>query len=502
MLIRLLCASVLLPLASAADSAFCDRVAANHGCCPACGYTWDEDKGSCVTSQPARSAYCKELLEPKHSGCCEYCHNKWSASEGKCVKADDVRSELIEEPDNLEYGPNTTDPIAVARWMAKTLTWGVLSTISTRKDGTAVGSAFGNPNSFADVDGVPYLYAADMDASMVDLFHGEGARQRASLALSEASLMDKDGKPLIAACEIGAGQYGDPENPPCARLVLTGKVVKLNTTDPEDKEAQAALFKRHPSFSKMPAGHDFFVAKFELDGIWLISAYGGAKIIKPDDYFKGSSQRYRSGIVPPAREERRVVPTPPSHRRALSSANTARGLVKDLTWGVLSTVSTRADGTSVGDAFGNPYSFADVDGVVYLYASDMDASMIDLFGKQGSPRANLAVSDASRTGKHSFLWKEKCQIGTILGDPENPPCARLVLSGGMSKVTKDSDEEKSAMKALVARHPSFAHYPAGHDFYVAKLAIDGIWLIDFFGGAAVIDPADYFKASSDSSWIW
>ena len=62
--------------------------------------------------------------------------------------------------------PNTTDPVAVARWMAKTLTWGVLSTISTRNDGATVGDAFGNPNSFADVDGVPYLYAADMDASM------------------------------------------------------------------------------------------------------------------------------------------------------------------------------------------------------------------------------------------------------------------------------------------------------------------------------------------------
>ena len=95
MLTRLLCASVLLPLASAGDSAFCDRVAANHGCCPACGYTWDADKGSCITTQPARSAYCKELLQPEHSGCCMYCHNKWSRSEGKCVKADDVHSELI-----------------------------------------------------------------------------------------------------------------------------------------------------------------------------------------------------------------------------------------------------------------------------------------------------------------------------------------------------------------------------------------------------------------------
>ena len=389
--------------------------------------------------------------------------------------------------------PNTTDPIAAARWMAKTLTWGVLSTISTRSEGSKVGDAFGNPNSFADVNGVPYLYAADMDASMVDLFHGAGAKPRASLALSEASLMDKNGKAVVAACEIGAGQYGDPENPPCARLVLTGTVVKLNSTDPEEKTAKAALFKRHPSFSKMPAGHDFFVAKFELDGIWLISAYGGAKVIKPSDYFKGSSSSYRSDLVVPPVEEAKAA-APPAHRRALSSAKTARGLVKDLTWGVLSTVSTRDDGTRVGDAFGNPYSFADVNGVPYLFASDLDASMIDALGPKGSHRANLALSDASRPGKHSFLWKESCQIGTLLGDPENPPCARLVLSGGLSKVASGTDEEKAAMKALLARHPSFANYPSGHGFYVAKMSLDGIWLIDFFGGAAIISPSEYFGA--------
>ena len=77
--------------------------------------------------------------------------------------------------------PNASDHVATARWMAKTLTWGTLSTISTRSDGSTVGDAFGNPNSFADVDGVPYLYAADMDASMVDIFKGKGARPRASL---------------------------------------------------------------------------------------------------------------------------------------------------------------------------------------------------------------------------------------------------------------------------------------------------------------------------------
>ena len=168
--------------------------------------------------------------------------------------------------------------------------------------------------------------------------------------------------------------------------------------------------------------------------------------------------------------------------------------------------------------------FAEVGGVPYVFASDLDASMIDV---KASGRASLTLSEASlpgkapthglkpttaaspfahlrfepRGGQHSFLWKEKCQIGTILGDPENPPCARLVLSGGVSKVGKGSAEEGAAMKALLARHPSFAHYPSGHDFYVAKLDIDGIWLIDFFGGAAIVDPADYFKAGEGGDWF-
>lgn len=397
--------------------------------------------------------------------------------------------------------PNASDPVATARWMAKTLTWGTLSTISTRTDGSTVGDAFGNPNSFADVDGVPYLYASDIDASMIDIFKGTGNRPRASLALSEASLMDKDGVALIKDCKIGAGTFGDPENPPCARLVLTGTVVRLNTTDPEEKTAKAALFKRHPSFSSYPAGHAFFVAKFELDGIWLISAYGGAAVIKPADYFKGSAESYRGGLalppspLPPSPRATAASAPPLAHpRRSLSSAKTARGLVTELTWGGLSTVSTRSEGTTVGDAFANPYSFADVGGVPYLFASDLDASMIDAFGAHGNPRANLALSEASLSGKHSFLWKQKCEIGTLLGDPENPPCARLVLSGNLTKLASGTDEEKTAMAALVKRHPSFASYPAGHAFYVAKLELDGIWLIDFFGGAAIIKPSDYFGA--------
>mmetsp|Transcript_26625 Transcript_26625/g.71473 ORF Transcript_26625/g.71473 Transcript_26625/m.71473 type:complete len:112 (-) Transcript_26625:601-936(-) len=54
----------------------------------------------------------------------------------------------------------------------------------------------------------------------------------------------------------------------------------------------------------------------------------------------------------------------------------ARGMVEDLDWGIMSTISTASD--HVGAPFGNPQSHAEVDGVIYFYVSDMDQSMIDI----------------------------------------------------------------------------------------------------------------------------
>ena len=71
--------------------------------------------------------------------------------------------------------PDGTDAVALSRWMAAKLTWGTLSTTSTRSNGSQVGDAFGNPYSFADVGGVPYIYASNLDASAIDLFTAPGA---------------------------------------------------------------------------------------------------------------------------------------------------------------------------------------------------------------------------------------------------------------------------------------------------------------------------------------
>lgn len=126
-------------------------------------------------------------------------------------------------------------------------------------------AAFGNPNSIADLDGVPYIYASNEDSSFVDI----ALNKRVSFALSEAALTTKDGSANITACKIGVG-FGDPQNPPCARLVFSGNISQPAVGSAEEVKAKAALFARHPSFKHFPKDHNFFVAKLNIDGLWLI----------------------------------------------------------------------------------------------------------------------------------------------------------------------------------------------------------------------------------------
>merc|ERR1712048_1136989 len=183
--------------------------------------------------------------------------------------------------------PPANDTVGTARWMASTLTYGVLSSISTRTEGCKIGDPFGNPYSFADVGGQPYFWATGLDVSWVDFLSAPEPNPRATLALSEAALTGSNNEQ--SACVVGGG-LGDPENPPCARLVLSGKISVLeDVSTPEAKAAQAALFKRPPSFANDPKSHDWQILKLNLDGIWLIDFYGGAANIPPKSYLSGSA---------------------------------------------------------------------------------------------------------------------------------------------------------------------------------------------------------------------
>merc|ERR1711865_439889 len=89
-----------------------------------------------------------------------------------------------------------------------------------------------------------------------------------------------------------------------------------------------------------------------------------------------------------------------------------------------------------------------------------------------------------------------CKIGTLLGDPENPPCARLIVSGNYVVVDENSTEGIMAKKSLFESHPAFAQYPTDHSFFVGKIEIDEILLLDHYGGPGIIDAADYLAGST------
>ena len=202
-------------------------------------------------------------------------------------------------PCTLVKQPDLHDKEATARWMVHSLDWGVLSTISSRfTDHHPV--PFGNIYSFVDgtcdnSTGIPYIYGTYMDQSFQDSLSNTAV----SFTLSEASLASvcysggAGGSNLLPACKISRNGYGDPENPPCARLTLTGILTVVAESKNKDMEdeihsefdfAQKALFQRHFAMEEWPRNHKWVIAKIEIQDIWLIDYFGGASILNVEKY--------------------------------------------------------------------------------------------------------------------------------------------------------------------------------------------------------------------------
>ncbi|XP_066563043.1 protein CREG2 isoform X2 [Amia ocellicauda] len=116
-----------------------------------------------------------------------------------------------------------------ARYLAHHSSWGFLATISTQQK--IQGLPFGNIFSVSDgpLDngtGTPYFYVTAMDNSVVDL----RSNPAASLTLSEAE------------SEYCRDNLIDPQDPRCARLTLTGRMVAVEVKEVDF--AKEALFSR------------------------------------------------------------------------------------------------------------------------------------------------------------------------------------------------------------------------------------------------------------------
>ena len=168
--------------------------------------------------------------------------------------------------------PKIMDFAGTARWLVNENNYGTLATISDRIGG----KPFAQPKSFVDggyptnSTGVLYFYDSDMDASLIDI----STNPIVSFSLTAASL---------GRCP--PTKHTDPENPTCARATFSGTFTKV-TDENESENARQSLIARHPMMASWPPEHNFNVWKItDINEIWLIDIYGGAKSVDPKEYY-------------------------------------------------------------------------------------------------------------------------------------------------------------------------------------------------------------------------
>ena len=123
----------------------------------------------------------------------------------------------------------------------------------------------------------------------------------------------------------------------------------------------------------------------------------------------------------------------------------------------------------------------------------------------GLDAASGVISEASIMQEcyHDKQVQRACDImdnnsTAIRGDPENPVCARLTLSGNLVAVTNETTIFQNIRDAFFQRHPQMAHWPSNHNWKMLQLQIDEVWLIDYFGGATILTPQEYYAADVSS----
>ena len=156
------------------------------------------------------------------------------------------------------------------------LDWASMATISTR-DGIET-YPFSNVFSVSDgknitlSSGIPYLYLTPLEMSVHDLNRDNRASLSMSLAQKHYCVDDKL----------------DPEDPRCAHIILTGRVVAVEEGTEEERFAKESLFARHPVMAGWPKDHGFYFAKLDIKTVILLAWFGGVNDVPVEDYYEAT----------------------------------------------------------------------------------------------------------------------------------------------------------------------------------------------------------------------
>lgn len=175
---------------------------------------------------------------------------------------------------------------------------------------------------------------------------------------------------------------------------------------------------------------------------------------------------------------------PPPHT---DYAKMARWLVHNSEWMATGTISTLPQ--IQGFPMVNVIAMADSDknakstGVIYFYLVMLDFTAQDL-SKNNQMTALFSQDQSLYCTNHGV-------------DPMEPTCARIMMSGEALRVQKGTDEYDFANKAMVSHHPATAHWIDAHDFFLCKMNISQIVVLDWYGGPHFVSIDDYYKVSLD-----
>ncbi|XP_069071485.1 protein CREG1-like [Pleurodeles waltl] len=116
-------------------------------------------------------------------------------------------------------------------------------------------------------------------------------------------------------------------------------------------------------------------------------------------------------------------------------------------------------------------------GVPYLCLIAIDISVLDL-------KVNSAASLAVSLAETHFRKNERYHS-------QNPLCAHIILSGTIQAV--DRTEMDFAVSTLFSQHMQMATFPKDHGWFLAKLNITNIWVLDYFSGMKTVTPEEYYS---------
>lgn len=168
-------------------------------------------------------------------------------------------------------------------------------------------------------------------------------------------------------------------------------------------------------------------------------------------------------------------------------AKVARYLVHKSNWTSMGTISSLS--TIHGYPMVNVISVADSalnassTGHIYFLLTDLDFTGQD-----------LAINN-----KLTALFSEDQDLSCTLNhtDTMEPICGRVIFVGKLNKLTPGTVEYQHANDSYTNRHPASINWRHSHTFYLCKLDIEVIAVLDYYGGPHYVSIDDYYNANYD-----